>query len=70
MANLARKPDIRYASRMEAKKRRKKFHEIMVARFMKGTFRRIKRVQRPDEDRTDFIRAAVAQEIERREAAQ
>lgn len=55
---------------MEAKKRRKKFHEIMVARFMKGTFRRIKRVQRPDEDRTDFIRAAVAQEIERREAAQ
>ena len=55
---------------MKPKKRRKKFDEIMVARFVKGTFRKIRRVLRPDEDRTDFIRAAVAREVERREAAQ
>lgn len=54
---------------MEQKKRRKKFEEVMVARFLKGTFRKIRRVLRPDEDRTDFVRAAVAREIERREAA-
>lgn len=50
--------------------RRKKFDERMVATFAKGTFRRIKRLLRSDEDRTDFVRTAIAHEIERREAAQ
>lgn len=50
--------------------RRKKFDERMIATFAKGVFRRIKRVLRPDEDRTDFVRTAVAREIERREASQ
>lgn len=55
---------------MKPQKRRKKFDEIMVARFVKGTFRQIKRVLHADEDRTDFVRAAVNREIQRREKSQ
>lgn len=50
--------------------RRKKFDERMIATFAKGTFRRVKQVLRPEEDRTDFVRAAVANEIQRREESQ
>lgn len=43
------------------------FVEHMVARFPAGTFDRIKALLLPGEDRTGFVRAAVAREIKRRE---
>ncbi|WP_395395994.1 YlcI/YnfO family protein (plasmid) [Novosphingobium sp. BL-8A] len=39
----------------------------MQARFPAGTFERIGQVLREDEDRTDFVRAAVERELQRRE---
>jgi hypothetical protein len=47
---------------------RKKWAEDMQARFPKGTFARIAALLAPYEDRTDFVRAAVEQELQRREA--
>jgi hypothetical protein len=41
----------------------------MVARFIGGTFDRIKAVLRPKEDRADFVREAVEREIKRRSRA-
>lgn len=41
--------------------------ENMQARFRAGTFGRIAKVLRDDEDRTDFVREAVERELERRE---
>ena len=41
--------------------------ENMQARFAAGTFKRIADVLKPDEDRTDFVRAAVEAELRRRE---
>ena len=38
-----------------------------VGRFELGTFNRIAQVLKPNETRSDFIRQAVAREIERRE---
>ena len=46
---------------------RKKWAEDMGARFPKGTFARIAAVLSPTEDRTDFVREAVARELVRRE---
>ena len=46
---------------------RKKWAEDMGARFPKGTFARIAAVLAPYEDRTDFVREAVARELVRRE---
>ena len=40
----------------------------MVARFPEGTFGRITNVLEKNEDRTDFVRAAVERELKRREA--
>ena len=45
----------------------RKFIELMVARFPAGTFDRIAAVLGPTEDRADFVRAAVEQELQRRE---
>jgi hypothetical protein len=39
----------------------------MQARFPEGTFRRIAAMLEEKEDRTDFVRAAVERELERRE---
>lgn len=41
--------------------------EDMVARFAAGTFERIDALLGEDEDRTDFVRAAVERELKRRE---
>ena len=40
----------------------------MQARFRAGTFERIEKVLRDDEDRTDFVREAVERELARRES--
>jgi hypothetical protein len=48
--------------------RKKRWHEIMGAPFPQGTFARMHKVMREDEDKTDFVRAAVEHELERREA--
>ena len=50
--------------------RKKRWHDVMGAKFPAGTFERIAAVLEDDEDRTDFVRAAVAQLLERREAVQ
>lgn len=42
--------------------------ENMQARFKAGTFERISNALKPGEDRTDFVREAVARELERRES--
>ena len=47
--------------------RPRKWAEDMVARFPAGTFERIEAVLGQDEDRTDFVRAAVERELRRRE---
>jgi hypothetical protein len=47
--------------------RRREWSENMTARFEKGTFARISAVLKDDEDRTDFVREAVARELKRRE---
>lgn len=49
--------------------RPKKFVEDMVARFAEGTFARIAAMLRPGEDRADFVRDAVEDELKRRERA-
>ena len=41
--------------------------EDMQARFPAGTFKRIEAVLDEDEDRTDFVRAAVERELRHRE---
>jgi hypothetical protein len=41
----------------------------MLARFPEGTFERIEAVLAEREDRTEFVRAAVERELERRETA-
>lgn len=40
----------------------------MQARFPEGTFERIAAVLEKDEDRTDFVRKAVARELARRKS--
>ena len=47
--------------------RKKQWSEDMVARFPEGTFAAITELLDKGEDRTDFVRAAVAREIKRRE---
>lgn len=47
--------------------RKKYWTEDMQARFPDGTFGRIEAVLGDDEDRTDFVRAAVERELKRRE---
>ena len=49
--------------------RKKRWNEDMQARFPEGTFVRIVAVLEKDEDRTDFVRKAVARELARREGA-
>jgi hypothetical protein len=49
--------------------RRKKFGDLTTFRFLPGTFERMDRVLRPDEDRSDLVRRAVERELEIREAA-
>ena len=46
--------------------RKKQWTEEMQARFAEGTFERIADVLGQDEDRTDFVRTAVDNEIRRR----
>lgn len=48
--------------------RKKRWAEDMVARFATGTFARISKVLKPEEDRTDLVRDAVERELKRREA--
>jgi hypothetical protein len=48
--------------------RKRLWEEDMGARFERGTFKRIDRERDPDETRTDFVRAAVERELQRREA--
>lgn len=47
--------------------RKRRWEEDMQARFPKGTFARIAAVLIGKEDRTDFVRAAVERELQRRE---
>ena len=47
--------------------RPRQWDENMTARFPKGTFKRIEAVLQENEDRTDFVRAAVERELKRRE---
>jgi hypothetical protein len=49
--------------------RKKRWHDVMGAKFPAGTFDRIAEVLGEDEDRTDFVRLAVEREIERRQKA-
>ena len=49
--------------------RKKQWSEDMLARFPEGTFERIEAVLAEREDRTEFVRAAVERELERRETA-
>lgn len=44
----------------------KRWAEDMQARFAEGTFARIAAALKPGEDRTDFVREAVEQELKRR----
>lgn len=48
--------------------RKKLWDEIMRAPFQKGTFDRIAAVLKATEDRTQFVRTAVENELKRREA--
>lgn len=47
--------------------RKRLWTEDMQARFPEGTFERIEVALKEDEDRTDFVRAAVERELRRRE---
>jgi hypothetical protein len=51
--------------------RKKRWHDVMGAKFPAGTFKRIAAVLKKDkdkkEDRTDFVREAVEKELKRRE---
>jgi hypothetical protein len=49
--------------------RKKRWHDVMGAKFPAGTFERIAAVLEEEEDRTDFVREAVEREIRRRETA-
>jgi hypothetical protein len=49
--------------------RKKRWHDVMGAKFPAGTFERIATVLKEEEDRTDFVREAVERELERREPA-
>jgi hypothetical protein len=49
--------------------RPRRWAEDMVARFPAGTFKRIEATLKEGEDRTDFVREAVARELKRRERA-
>jgi hypothetical protein len=49
--------------------RKKRWHDVMGAKFPAGTFERIATVLEEEEDRTDFVREAVEREIRRRETA-
>lgn len=49
--------------------RPRQWAEDMQARFPAGTFKRIEAVAAEDENRTDFVRAAVERELKRREKA-
>jgi hypothetical protein len=48
--------------------RKKRWSEDMQARFPEGTFARIAAALRGTEDRTDFVRTAVENELTRRDA--
>lgn len=48
--------------------RKKRWSEDMQARFQEGTFERIAAALKPTEDRTEFVRVAVENELNRREA--
>lgn len=48
--------------------RKKLWSEDMQARFREGTFERIASVLKDTEDRTEFVRAAVENELARRES--
>lgn len=47
--------------------RKKRWSEDMQARFPEGTFERIAVVLKETEDRTEFVRIAVENELKRRE---
>jgi hypothetical protein len=47
--------------------RKKRWSEDMQARFPEGTFERIAVVLKDTEDRTEFVRIAVENELKRRE---
>jgi hypothetical protein len=47
--------------------RARQWSENMTARFVAGTFARIRAVLKDGEDRTDFVREAVERELKRRE---
>jgi hypothetical protein len=47
----------------------KRWSEDMQARFKQGTFERIAEVLHTTEDRTEFVRTAVENELRRREAS-
>jgi len=60
---------MRYNLQLVVMGRKKQWSEDMQARFAEGTFSRISSVLMHDEDRTDFIRKAVENELRRREAS-
>jgi hypothetical protein len=61
---------IESSKKVSALGRKKRWHEMMVCRFARGTFAQIDgaldRSKRPREKRPDFIREAVERELRRR----
>jgi hypothetical protein len=49
--------------------RKKRWHDVMGAKFPAKTFERIAAMLEENEDRTDFVREAVERELKRREEA-
>ena len=47
--------------------KRLKYTETMSLRLLPGTFVRLDKARLPDEDRADVVRAAIDNELERRE---
>lgn len=60
--------ELRISAKTPAVGRPKLFATPILVKFAAGVVDRIAHVLEPDEDRTDFIRAAVEREIKRREA--
>ena len=56
------------AAKMPRVGRKKRWHDVMGAKFPAGTFDRIAALLGEKEDRTEFVRQAVEREIGRRQA--
>lgn len=67
MRNSSVEKDNRICETPSRMGRKKRYPEKMIAALPPGTFDRMASVARDDEDKTDFIREAVENELARRE---